>query len=201
MADINKKVVTIESLEVFRNYDKENTYLTKADPTGTGTLSMNRKSDTVIGNYSVALGIETTSAGTASYAEGQGTIATANFAHVEGLSTVASAPASHAEGINTNASSECQHVQGRHNIGDGTGRYAHIIGNGKYEDDVVTHSNAHTVDWNGNAWYQGEVYVGGTNQDDAEKLVKSTNVVSIEYGDTLPEAGTVGRIFFKRVTE
>jgi hypothetical protein len=34
-------------------------------------------------------------------------------------------------------------------------------------------SNAHTLDWNGNAWFAGDIKVGGTSQDDenATKLV------------------------------
>ena len=34
------------------------------------------------------------------------------------------------------------------------GKYVHIIGNGGGED---ARSNAHTLDWDGNAWYQGDV--------------------------------------------
>ena len=53
----------------------------------------------------------------------------------------------------------------------------------------------------GDGWFSGDVYVGGDNKDNGTKLVKSPNVLSIEYGDELPEAGTVGRIFFKRITD
>ena len=50
-------------------------------------------------------------------------------------------------------------------------KYAHIVGNGISE---TTRSNAHTLDWSGNAWFAGEVYSGGTGQDDpsAERLVR-----------------------------
>lgn len=47
------------------------------------------------------------------------------------------------------------------------GEYAHIVGNGTSEDE---RSNAHTLDWDGNAWYAGDVYVGGTSQSDAVKI-------------------------------
>lgn len=56
--------------------------------------------------------------------------------------------------------------------------YIHIVGNGAAD----THrSNAHTLDWDGNAWYQGEVYVGGTAQDDenAVKLAKVTDIPEV----------------------
>lgn len=51
------------------------------------------------------------------------------------------------------------------------GKYAFIFGNGSDEDN---RSNAFTIDWNGNAWFQGEVYVGGEEQDNGSaKLVKN----------------------------
>lgn len=55
------------------------------------------------------------------------------------------------------------------NTASNRGKYAHIIGNGTSD---TKRSNAHTVDWEGNAWYAGDVYVGGTGQDDenAKKL-------------------------------
>ena len=59
------------------------------------------------------------------------------------------------------------------------GKYVHIIGNGTADD---ARSNAHTLDWDGNAWYAGDVYVGGTNQDDAEKLVKISDVEELLGG-------------------
>lgn len=54
-----------------------------------------------------------------------------------------------------------------------SGRYAHIVGNGNSDSD---RSNAHTLDWNGNAWFAGKVYVGGTSQDDASSLATKEDV-------------------------
>lgn len=51
------------------------------------------------------------------------------------------------------------------------GQYVHVVGNG---DSDAARSNAHTLDWSGNAWYQGNVYVGGTGQDDKEAKVLAT---------------------------
>lgn len=73
---------------------------------------------------------------------------------------------SHAEGHGTVATAETQHVQGKYNIEDTEDKYAHIIGNGPREDEydnegklVEQHrSNAHTLDWSGNAWFAGNVY-------------------------------------------
>jgi hypothetical protein len=70
--------------------------------------------------------------------------------------------------VDNKAIGDHQHVQGKYNIQDDKNQYAHIVGNG---EDLARRSNAHTLDWDGNAWYAGNVYVGGTNQDNAEKLV------------------------------
>lgn len=111
--------------------------------------------------YSHAEGDRTKAFGQASHAEGAQTIASGNRSHAEGADTVANGIASHAEGWSTKAYSDNQHVQGRYNIPDEDSKYAHIVGNGLSSGS----SNAHTLDWNGNAWYQGSVCVGGTNGD------------------------------------
>lgn len=137
---------------------------------------------TANGDYSHAEGIDTTASGVISHAEGQCTTASGFASHAEGNSTTASGDTSHAEGqcteasgdyshaegFSTIASGEYSHVQGRCNIPDETNKYAHIVGNGEHN---IHRSNAHTIDWEGNAWYQGDIYVGGEGQDD-ENAVK-----------------------------
>ena len=186
--------------------DALNAKMNSSNPTGTGSFSMNRQPNTDVGEYSVAVGDRAESSGYASYAEGIGTIAsdfashaegdgtiasgryshaqgshTIAFAlcsHAEGEWTVADGAYSHAEGQGTSASSDHQHVQGRFNVVDTSEIYAHIVGNGQ-----GTPSNAHTLDWNGNAWFAGDVYVGstsGTNKDAGSvKLVTETVLQSI----------------------
>ena len=64
------------------------------------------------------------------------------------------------------------------------GKYAHIVGNGT---STSACSNAHTLDWEGNAWYQGDVYVGstsGTNKDDGSKKLATEEYVDNLVGDT-----------------
>ena len=66
-------------------------------------------------------------------------------------------------------SSESQHVQGRYNIEDVDGVYAHIVGNGYWDENTYNEirSNAHTLDWEGNAWFAGDVTTGsGKSLDD-----------------------------------
>lgn len=80
------------------------------------------------------------------------------YSTAQGDYTEATGYASHVEGIYTSAKSEAQHVQGKYNIEDTNNTYAHIVGNGTSN----TRSNAHTLDWDGNAWYAGKVTAGGT---------------------------------------
>lgn len=133
------------------------------------------------GDTAHAEGVSTNASGFASHAEGDSTTASGESAHAEGTGTIASSSESHAEGHCTIAASAHQHVQGRYNIEDANGAYAHIVGNGTYH---TSRSNAHTLDWAGNAWYAGSVT--------ATKLILGPE----SYGTSLPEAGVEGQIFF-----
>lgn len=146
-----------------------------------------------LGNYSHAEGYKTTASGYYSHAEGENVIASGYYSHAEGRVTTASGHTSHAEGAHTTAkgsqshaeglgtmaAGENQHVQCKYNVADTENKYAHIVGNGS--SDTVR-SNAHTLDWDGNAWFAGEVYVGGSDQSTGDKLVKQSE---------LPESTTV----------
>lgn len=113
-------------------------------------------------------------------------VASGSYSHAKGRNTTASATCAYAEGLNTIAAGDFQHVQGKFNIEDTNEKYAHIVGNG----DATTRKNAHTLDWNGNAWFSGKVYVGGTSMDDATELgaggsVDLTNYYNKEETDAL----------------
>lgn len=140
--------------------------------------------------YSHAEGYDTLALEAQSHAEGLRTIAMGNASHAEGLETRASGQYSHAEGSGTTASHKSQHVQGEYNILDTStngatsrGTYAHIVGNGT---GTSARSNAHTLDWSGNAWFAGEVYVGGTAQGDgtSQRLAKINEVTLTQLGIT-----------------
>ena len=173
-----------------------NSKMNASNPVGTGSFSMGRKADSVVGtnshaegknttasgSYSHAEGVTTTASGEASHAEclgttasgyyshaeggnttasgnyshteGLWTTASGNYSHTEGLGTTASGESSHTEGLYTIAKSSNQHVQGKYNVEDSQNKYAHIIGNGVSSDN---RSNAHTLDWSGNAWFAGTV--------------------------------------------
>ena len=123
----------------------------------------------------------TYAAGYYSHSEGQSTHAEGYSSHAEGNSTWAYATASHSEGYGTSARGKHQHVQGRYNIDDSDSKLAFITGNGTNENN---RSNAHTLDWAGNAWYAGDVYVdstSGKNKDAGSvKLAREDNVVLVK---------------------
>jgi hypothetical protein len=151
-------------------YEEEVKYLDskylETDLVAQNSISMGRTGD--IGMASVAIGVGVEASGNGSFAEGGGTKASNDSSHAEGMNTTASGINSHAEGEGTTASSQNQHVQGKYNIEDTEGKYAHIVGNG--EDGK--NSNAHTLDWQGNAWYSGKLSQEGTPTEDKDLVTK-----------------------------
>lgn len=117
-----------------------------------------------------------------SYAHSEGSLTTAygDSSHAEGYHTTAFGKYSHAEGYYTMAASNYQHAQGKYNIEDEGNTYAHIVGNGTSNSN---RSNAHTLDWNGNAWFAGEVYIGGTGQDDPNAVKLSAGTPTVTTAD------------------
>ena len=140
-------------------------YATSNNPNFTGTIKGNDKF--AVGNYVSATG-------NYSYAQGLGfEFYDDDYEYWNEIRTTASGIASHAEGYGTQANGNYQHVQGKLNIPDTANRYAHIVGNGT---DEISKSNAHTLDWNGNGWYKGNLYVGGTSQDNANKVLSTADI-------------------------
>ena len=107
---------------------------------------------TASGNSSHAEGWLTEASGGSSHAEGYDTVASGDYSHAEGQEVFSIGKRSHAEGLGTHARGENQHVQGRFNLV--STKFAHIVGNGTSD---VARSNAHTLDWDGNAWFAGAV--------------------------------------------
>ena len=162
---IVETATTIEKLnEEFLPYE----VMKANNPVGKGSFSMNRKPDSDIGSYSFAEGRMITASGDSSHAEGQGTIASGGVSHAEGQGTI--------------ASSDHQHVQGVYNIEDGYGVYIHIVGNGLNSNK---RSNAHTLDWSGNAWFAGTV------EGTAVIVKSSTAGSSKKFKITVDDSGTI----------
>lgn len=152
------------------------------DPVATGSFSLNRNSGSIVGDYSTAEGNSCTASGRTSHAEGnyckalggyshaEGTscvvsgeyshaegsscTVSGNASHAEGATCVVSGHYSHAEGKNSIASGNYQHVQGKYNEEDLNNKYAHIVGGGS---GTTSLKNIHTLDWDGNAYYAGDV--------------------------------------------
>ena len=143
-----------------------------------GTNSHAEGNDTeALGHSSHAEGSNTIASGSFSHAEGIDTKARGDATHAEGNSTIASGSFSHAEGNYTKASSDYQHVQGKFNIEDTANKYAHIVGNGKRDNN---RSNAHTLDWEGNAWFAGEVQGSNIPHVISEETVLTVPASSID---------------------
>ena len=157
---------------------------------GYGTIASNKYSHaegyatTASGWSSHAEGSHAEASGDLSHAEGSNTKAIGKGSHVEGELTEASGKYSHAEGLFTKASSDYQHVEGTGNIVDTQGKYVHIVGNGSNS----RRSNAHTLDWDGNAWFAGEVKVGGTGKDNTNAKTLATTDVATTSKDGLMSA-------------
>lgn len=130
-------------------------------------------------SYAHAEGYRSIANDYASHAEGNETFADGSSSHAEGAGSITKGYASHAEGCKTIATGEAQHVQGKYNIEDSSDTtdpyktYAHIVGNGTSDSN---RSNAHTLDWQGNGWYAGSLFVGGTSQDDAEEVATKSDI-------------------------
>lgn len=152
---------------------------------GIGSAAIGYK-NTASNDFTFAMGIQTTASAPGAHAEGGLTVAKASYSHAEGFKsgstgeyshvegivcessgqgshaegyyTVSSGQRSHSEGCFTEAASQYQHVQGKYNVVDSNGVYAHVVGNGTGKNN---RHNAHTLDWQGNAWFAGEVQ--GTN--------------------------------------
>lgn len=121
---------------------------------GLDRVTAGKRNGTTLGFYATAEGGGVVASGDYAHAEGEETSATGHGSHSEGTISSASGHSSHAEGRGTKASSYAQHVEGRYNVEDVSDTYAHITGGGSDGDH---RKNIHTLDWNGNAVYEGDV--------------------------------------------
>nr|DAJ97986.1 MAG TPA: hypothetical protein [Caudoviricetes sp.] len=185
LIELGKNDITTNTFTDLVIYEEEVKYLDskylETDLVLQNSISLGRVGD--IGAGSSAIGMHVEASGDYSHAEGSGTKASGMFSHAEGSTTTASGvnshaegdyttasgTSSHAEGYGSKASSQFQHVQGKYNIEDTNRRYAHIVGNGAGD---AKRSNAHTLDWQGNAWYAGKLSQEGTPTEDKDLVTK-----------------------------
>lgn len=129
---------------------------------------------TASGIRSHAEGSVTTASGTCSHSQGGETIASGSYSHAEGFKTEAIGSRAHAEGHRSIAAGDWQHVEGKFNIIDNESKYVHIVGNGAGEN---SRSNAHTLDWSGNAQYAGNVFANNIGPKKVlTNLIKEENI-------------------------
>ena len=125
-----------------------------------------------------AEGSNTTASGLYSHSEGRKTTSIGDYgSHAEGYYTTASGKSSHAEGRYTIASSDNQHVQGKYNIKDSSSTYAHIVGGGTSDSN---RKNIHTLDWNGNAVFSGDVSATKSDGTEVSLLSLKSTLDSIQ---------------------
>lgn len=123
----------------------------KNNPVFTGSISLGRKMNTLVGGRSSAVGLDVEASGANSHAEGNNTVAsaisahaegsaakaTANYTHAEGSGTQATGLASHGEGYNSKATNYASHAEGY--ITTASGEYSHSEGS----NTTASGSNSH----------------------------------------------------------
>lgn len=187
-----KSIVSIYKVNIITNDEMKKAALLLEgckNTTSGGYSHAEGRSNTTSGYSSHAEGWSNTTSGNYSHAEGSNNTASGIISHAEGWNNTASGNYSHAEGVYTEASGYATHVQGKYNIIQSVtepnyrGKYCHIVGNGTSD---TARSNAHTLDWNGNAWFAGDVYTGGTAMDSgAKKLATEVPVSAADNGKVL----------------
>ena len=131
--------------DIFYNYYSKtelnpllNQKMVKSNPSGTGTFSLNRKTNTTVGNYSVVTGYRNTASAYASYSEGYENTASGTASHAQGWQTTASGDASHTEGESTTASGYVAHAEGETTIASGDD--SHVEGKNSTASGNVSHA-------------------------------------------------------------
>ena len=176
--DADSKLLTGE---IFNNYTDNhalgsNSHAEGDQNTASGDNSHTEGYNNVAGGaHSHAEGSSNTiDSGTAAHVEGGKNTISATYTHAEGYGNniTAGGGYSHAEGRDNTVNGGYQHIEGRGNSSTTNELYqhiqgkfadatqtglAHIVGNGS---SATALSNAHTLDWNGNAWFGGDVFVG-----------------------------------------
>lgn len=124
-------------------------------------------------------GISCITNGDYGHSEGNNTRSNGDYSHAQNRDCIAAGDGSSASGLHTIANGEYQNTQGKFNKEDFSNKYAHIVGNGTAWNK---RSNAHTLDWDGNAWFAGNV-------ECTELVMKSPNGTAWKI--TITDEGTL----------
>lgn len=156
----------------------------KANPTGTGSLSLNRKSGTTTGSYSVTTGYNNEATGVVSRASGEGTKATGRGAVAEAINSQATGDYSISQGYGTIANHQSQVVFGQYNLADTStaastlrGNYIEIVGKGTND---ANRSNARTLDWSGNEVLAGGLKINGNIDVKGISRIRKTEYITLD---------------------
>ncbi len=150
------------------------------NPTGTGSLSLNRATNTTTGQNSVAVGetceasgrasyacgLSCTSSGIASHSECSACTASGDYSHAEGGQTEASGLSSHSEGSETEATGNASHSEGRATYA--TGQFSHAEGLGSTASGEVSHAEGNnTIAQRANQHVFGKYNIADTDGADS----------------------------------
>ncbi len=152
-----------------------------------GVKTCEEGDDYTMGDCAVAFGSDTKASGEYSAAFGDSTIASGMCSAALGCDTESKGMYSFATGLGTIAT-EMQIAFGRYNVEDAGNEYLLVGGQGTPN----TRKNVYTLSRQGDAWYAGSVYVGGTAQGDASKVLTEADIDSIAdavIDETLSKAG------------
>ena len=141
-------------------------------------ISLGRRTDTgSTGTNSVATGDRIQANG--NYSVAMGSLSQANAMAAVALGREVRANSSYSIALGEGAITKRQGsvAMGTWNVEDTSGELVHTVGNGTSSS---ARSNAHTVNANGTAWFQGDVYVGstsGVNKDNGSKKLATEDFV------------------------
>ena len=144
-------IITVEGGDTY-TIDFGDIWMRKVNPVGTGTMSMNRKASTGVGDLSATFNYNCEASGRYSFAEGEATQAVGRASHAEGHNTYAADFDTHAEGCTTRAEGHYTHAEGWHTLARGeaahseghaseaTGHYSHAEGRNTHATNISTHA-------------------------------------------------------------
>ena len=162
----------------------------KNNPVFTGSISLGRKNNTVVGGRSSAIGLEVEASGTNAHAEGNNTRATATSSHAEGSNSIATAIYAHAEGQSTKAVNTAAHSEGSST--NAAGSVSHAEGSGSAATGSTAHAEGlSTIAYGTNSHSEGnQTEARGKNSHAEGYKTTTTGDASHAEGHTNTASGT-----------
>lgn len=134
---VNSGIDSTKVAQIATNTTDISNKMDKANPVGTGSLSLNRKANTTIGTNSISLGTDNEVTAQNALGVGLDNVVNAREAFASGRSNTASGYYSHAEGYGNSVLMQNGHVEGEYNTV--SGRSAHAEG----EYNIANHRDQH----------------------------------------------------------